>query len=141
MTRIVVDASVAIKWFLPEQESDSADRVLASAGPMHAPDLLLLETASVLWKKVRSRHLGRSEATTIRQGLDSVPLILHPAGPLLETALELALDAGRSIYDSLYLALAFALDCPFVTADEKLVNAIRQYSTELKIIHLPDWKE
>lgn len=139
MTRIVVDASVAMKWFLPEKDSDSADRVLTSAWPMHVPDLLLVETASVLWKKVRSSHLSRSEAATIRHGLESVSLILHPVGPLIDAALELALDAGRSIYDSLYLALAFALDCPFVTADEKLVNAIRQYSTELEIIHLPDW--
>ena len=47
---LVVDASVAVKWFLPEADTPSAERLLAFAGPLHAPDLLRIEVASAVWK-------------------------------------------------------------------------------------------
>jgi predicted nucleic acid-binding protein len=43
---------------------------------------------------------------------------------LSEEATEVALASGRSVYDSVYVALAVALQCRLVTADERLANAL-----------------
>jgi predicted nucleic acid-binding protein len=56
--------------------------------------------------------------------LFSLPLIVTPSSQLLESALEIAIETGRSVYDSLYLALAVAHKCPMITADKRLVNAL-----------------
>jgi predicted nucleic acid-binding protein len=47
---VVVDASVTIKWFVPEPLSDEADRLLGGGDALFAPDLLLLEFGNTLWK-------------------------------------------------------------------------------------------
>jgi predicted nucleic acid-binding protein len=57
-----------------------------------------------------------------------VPLEVHSSAPLLDNALDLALSVSRTVYDSLYLALALSLGCPLVTADERLVNALQPTS-------------
>jgi hypothetical protein len=69
---------------------------------------------------------GQSWATCSgrRLALASSPVAVFPSRLVLEGALEIALETGRSVYDSVYVALAVALECPLVTADERLVNAL-----------------
>ena len=56
MSLFVVDASVAIKWFLPEIHSDAALPLLAHKHLLHAPDLIFSEFGNVLWKRVRKKR-------------------------------------------------------------------------------------
>lgn len=56
--------------------------------------------------------------------LVSFPLRAFPAAPLALHALDIAVNAGCTAYDSLYVALAAREDAPLVTADEKLFNAL-----------------
>jgi predicted nucleic acid-binding protein len=121
----VVDASVATKWFVPEALSEQAMSLLRLENQFAAPDLLLPEFGNVLWKKARLRELTRQEATATVRAFERVPLAIFPSRPLIESALEIALATGRTVYDSLYLALALALDCPLVTADERCANSLR----------------
>ena len=58
----VVDASVAIKWFLPELYGDAALRLLREGHSLVAPDLLFPEVGNVLWKRVRRREATAKEA-------------------------------------------------------------------------------
>jgi predicted nucleic acid-binding protein len=120
----VVDASVVAKWFVPERLSEEAVRLLDDGHELASPDLLWPELGSVLWKKTRAGQLTRQEAARIVQALDQFPLTVFPSRLVLEAALEIALGTGRSVYDSVYVALAVALECPLVTADERLVNAL-----------------
>jgi len=53
-----------------------------------------------------------------------VPIAITPAAELLEEAYDLAVAHRRTVYDALYLALSVREACPFVTADERLVNAV-----------------
>jgi predicted nucleic acid-binding protein len=53
------------------------------------------------------------------------PLEVHAVMPLVEPAFDIAVGTGRTVYDSIYLALAVALGCKLVTADQKLYNALR----------------
>jgi predicted nucleic acid-binding protein len=120
----VVDASVVAKWFVPERLSEEAVRLLDDGHELASPDLLWPELGSVLSKKARAGQLTRKEAARIVQALDLFPLTVFPSRLVLEAALEIALGTGRSVYDSVYVALAVALECPLVTADERLVNAL-----------------
>ena len=51
----VIDASIAVKWVIPEVLSDRADRVRAGDNDVLAPDLLLVEVANALWLKTIAR--------------------------------------------------------------------------------------
>jgi len=120
----VVDANVVAKWFVPERLSEEAVGLLDERHELASPDLLWPELGSVLWTKARAGQLTRPETARILRALDEFPVTLFPSRLVLEGALEIALGTGRSVYDSIYLALAVALECQLVTADERLVNAL-----------------
>ncbi len=124
MTAYVVDASVAAKWFVPEDLSDEASRLLRDDHELCCPDLLHPELGNIVWKKTRGGEITSSEARSILRALERVPLAVFPSRALLEAALDLALATRRSVYDSLYLALALALECRLVTADRRFANAL-----------------
>lgn len=124
MSLYVVDANVVAKWFVPERLSDEAARLLDDRHELVSPDLLWPELGNVLWKKARAGQLTGREAARIVQALDEFPLTVFPSRLVLQGALEIAFGTGRSVYDGVYVALAVALECPLVTADERLVTAL-----------------
>lgn len=125
MSSFVVDASVAIKWYLPEQNSTDADRLLSGGFQLLAPDLLFSEVGNILWKRVMRSELTAQKAQIILHALQSLPLTLRPASLLAENAMTIACGLKRSYYDSLYLALAVMADCRLVTADGKLFEGVK----------------
>ena len=124
MTAFIVDASVGIKWFVPEIFQADAQRLQNSAYELHVPTLFDVELGSILWKKIRKGELTHPEADIILAQLPTVPLIKHAELPLLKSAVDLAVQTQRSVYDCLYLALATQLSALMVTADQKLHNAL-----------------
>lgn len=124
MTRYVVDASVVIKWFIPEIHAEAALRLHDSRYRLHVPTLMTLEIGNVIAKKIRRAELTRHEGETILKELRHLPLQRHADDQLFPAAYELALDTHRSLYDCLYLALAEAVDGALVTADRKFYTAI-----------------
>ena len=125
MNRLVVDASVAVKWYIPEIHGDEAERILGSGYEMCAPDLLYSEVANVLWKHARRDAITVERAKAIMAALSRVSIRLYRAPPLVPQALDIALGLDRTVYDSLYLALAGSLGCKMVTADRRLYNSVR----------------
>src|ERR1041384_4985061 len=124
MSRYVADASIAVKWYVPYIHADAAARLLDPAHELHAPDLILPEFGNIIWKKIRRREITADKGREIIQAFLAVPLLKHPATPLLEPAFEIANGAGQTVYDCTYLALAVALGCQMVTADEKFYQAL-----------------
>ena len=120
----VVDACVAIKWVV--EEPDSKEARLLFLASMEAPDVLLIECANILWKKVHGREITAGQATERWDALAGSPVALVPSGELLEAALLLSLEIDHPVYDCLYLALAIRSNVPLVTADQKFVKAARQ---------------
>jgi predicted nucleic acid-binding protein len=55
----VVDASLVIKWFVPEVDSAAARRWLDAPHDYIAPDLLFPEGGHTVWKKVRRGRFAR----------------------------------------------------------------------------------
>ena len=72
MNRLVVDASVAVKWYIPEIHGDEAERILGSGYEMCAPDLLYSEVANVLWKHARRDAITVERAKAIMAALSRV---------------------------------------------------------------------
>lgn len=127
MKACVIDASVAVKWYVPEQHSEEALEVLAARErgevQFHVPDLFTSEVGNVLWQKVRRRVLEIGEAQLIARDLLGTPMTVHSTRDVFGEALRLAAAGGIAFYDSVYVALAVGLGGKLVTADEKLVRA------------------
>ncbi len=121
----MVDASVAIKWFLPEIHGDAALRLLDNDHDLLVPDLIFPEIGNVLWKRVRRREVTVSAASATLEAFVSLPFQIYPSRPLMPLALEIACRTQRSVYDSLYLAVAVLRQCPMVTADRRLHDALK----------------
>lgn len=124
MSRWTVDASVAVKWFVPEIHSEAAARWLDPRFELLTPDLLYPEVGNILWKKARQAELSAREVRAVCRGIARVPFRVWPSKELLGSALDAALALGRSVYDCTYLALAIGLEAPLVTADRRLIEAI-----------------
>ena len=124
MNRYVVDASVAIKWFLPEIHSEAALRLCPPRYRLHVPALMTLEFGNVLTKRIRRGELTRDEGDAILKELKYLPLQRHADERLFPAAYQLASDTQRSLYDCLYLALAESVDGVMVTADRKFYSSL-----------------
>ena len=125
MSLYIIDCSVAVKWYVPETHSQAAVALLDESHELHAPELLLAEFGNTLWKKRRRGELTDAEVRSILQAFWTVPLEIHPLDTLVEGAVELALQTERTVYDSLYVALALLLGGPVVTADEGLIAGLQ----------------
>ena len=131
MTTLVVDASVAAKWFLPAKGETLTDEAFQlfrryAAGEIRfvVPDLFWAELANVLWKTVRR---GRCSKAAAEAGLASlverkVPTVSSLT--LLQAAFRIATAFDRTVYDSLYVALAVHSIAQLITADEHLAKSI-----------------
>jgi predicted nucleic acid-binding protein len=135
VTRVVVDASVAVKWFVPEELSADARVLLATAYRLLAPDLLWAELGNVLWKKHRRRELDQRTARRLLRDFSRVPIEFHSSERWADAALGPAIRHSVTVYDGLYLALAVGNGCRLMTADRRLQEACREGA----IRHLVDW--
>ena len=136
MSGFVVDASVAIKWFV--DEPDSAQAAVLLRHSLAAPDLLVPESANILWKKVTRAELSPDEAELIALALEGAAITLHPTLPHLASTTRLACDLGRAAYDCFYLALTERLRQPLVTADMRLVRAVRASRFAKRVVPLSE---
>jgi predicted nucleic acid-binding protein len=125
---LVVDASVAIKWFVEEDGRQQALHVL-DLEERHAPDLIIAEVANEIWRKTVRGEVTDRQATAICAALPRYFEALHPAEALVESAFGIALALRHPIYDCLYLACAALVKGRVVTADRRLMTAIA--NTEL----------
>ncbi len=141
MSLLVIDSSVAVKWLVPEPDAADADCVseAIAAGSIVpiAPAWIDVEVGNILWQKTRRQGLPPVEAEVRLAKWLAFPIDRVPAADLLPDALASSLKFGTSVYDSLYLALSERESCPFVTADERLVNAVSPPLTGP--VKLADW--
>jgi predicted nucleic acid-binding protein len=125
MSRLVVDSSVVIKWFVPEVHTDGALRYLDPDLERHAPELLLAEASNILWKKVGRGELNAAQAGQIAHDVGQADINIHPMATLFGPGLQIALATARTAYDCIYLALADTLATRVVTADRRFYNALQ----------------
>jgi predicted nucleic acid-binding protein len=124
MKTLVVDASVAAKWFLPGPDASVALRLLDGRYRLTAPDLIYAEMGTIAWKLHARGVLNAQETSDMIEHFFLMPLEVHDGAFLLAAAVEIASATHRTVYDSLYLALAVELDGTVITADERWTNAL-----------------
>lgn len=126
MSVFVLDASVVVKWFVPEIHSDAARRLLVLPHKYVAPDLLFAETANTIWKKIRREELTAEEGEQLVADIGRIAVETVSCRVLAEDAHALANATGRTVYDSMYVALAVRLNTRAITADDRLEAALRK---------------
>lgn len=128
---MIIDASVALKWIVPEAESDLAI-ALFEKGALSAPSLVLVEVANALWKITQRGGLRAAEGfgPEIASLSRLMTLVDHPG--LAARALALAVELEHPVYDCMYLALAEEQNDVLVTADLKLLARLAGTAHEMR---------
>ena len=131
MSTLVIDASVAAKWFLPPASEPLRDEALDllrgyAAGQLHfaVPDLFWAECGNIFWKAVRQRRWTHTAAEQAMHSLTVRGFATTTSLDLAEDALSIALTFERTVYDAIYVALALRLNVDLVTADKPLAAAL-----------------
>ena len=140
MKPLVVDTSVAIKWFLPEIHFEAASKVLTLKCELLAPDIIWAEFGNALLKKARLDEISVQEASDILKDFIRFPLQTYSSKPILNAAWHMANETRSNVYDNLYLALAVNRDGALVTADRKFYDSMIKESYASRIIWVEDIK-
>jgi predicted nucleic acid-binding protein len=114
---LVVDASVAIKWLLPEAYSDECLALLNRKERIVVPDFLFAQVGAGLAKRVRTGDLKPNWTEHAMATLLRLPLVQVPCADIAIDAISLASHGKRSFTDAAYLALAVREGVPLITAD------------------------
>src|SRR5512134_3927993 len=136
---VIIDASVALKWFMEEPESDIARGILDGDEPLAAPDLIVAEVCNGAWKAVRRNLMTAIQADAMAHQLPRVFEALHPAEGLAAAAMQMARDLDHPVYDCFYLALAEQRDARMVTADRRLIERLHGTAWETRVCALADF--
>lgn len=121
----VVDASVAVKWVLPEDHSEAAQRLLESGNLLAAPAHWLAEALNAVGAACLRREITEQEAHERSLALADAPIATVSLHQLAAAAMVIGLRLGITIYDALYLALAERDDATLITDDRRLIQAVR----------------
>lgn len=117
----VVDASVILKWFSSEEDSDKAlkirDEHLSKESILIVPNFLVLEIMNAL----RYKEKDEKKVKEANKALQNIQLNIKPlTKELVDKAIENAYEHNITIYDALYVSLAQFNGCPLITADKEL---------------------
>jgi predicted nucleic acid-binding protein len=129
--RLVMDASVAAKWFLDdEHDVDLAEEILleflAGAIELHAPQNFTDEVCGLIsraCRRVPQRITKDETVDTVRRLFQLAIQITETTEQKCVNAMNMSVDFSKSFYDMLYLNLAESLDCQWCTADDKIVKS------------------
>jgi predicted nucleic acid-binding protein len=121
---IVVDASVAVKWFIPEAGEEAAAKLLGGKKRLIAPTLIRLEVTGAIIRRFREGHLSEKKAREGTQAWEAMlqhrVVRLVPDAELFDDAVHMAFLAKHTLADCLYLAVAKGLGALVITADKPM---------------------
>lgn len=137
---LVVDASVAVKFVVPEPDSDAAEALIAAPYPLVAPDWLLVEVGHALRRKQAEEGLDPAKAAAGFATMSDFFDDLRPSRELIAGAYELSARLDHAIYDCVYLELAVRERTVLVTADRKFTSAARRAGLGSSVILLADYR-
>jgi len=132
---LVVDASVAVKWFVKQDCWETARALGGPSVELIAPELVLAEIASAFWKYVRVNQLAAETAGAMLAQAPSAFARIVSLQELLPAAFQLSLSIQHPVHDCFYLALARRESAPLVTADKRLAAAAQALpSVEVRLL-------
>ena len=137
--RLVVDASVAAKWFNIEELSDSAVKVkdahVRGEVELVAPIHVIYEVGNSIWRnpQLTDEHARDGVVSMLRLGIE----LIEPTPERVSRAMEIARLRHITFYDAVYMQAAEEWKLPILTADENQASASRGIT---KAIHLHGFK-
>ncbi len=135
---IIVAASVAAAWFLPDEHNDAADQVMAGlqGSPARASSLFWFQVRSLFVMAEKRGRLKPGEAALSMTQLRSLPILAAGSGSDWQV-IALSHRHGLSGHDASYLAVAIQEQLPLATLDKKLSTAARAES--VVVLGMADW--
>lgn len=137
MNDYVVDASIVIQHLITDRYTPNVDALFEQLNQdvrLHAPEFCVVECTNILWKNVRRSTLPQDRALDLATDVANLQITFANINELLQSALEIGLRQGLAVYDSVYIALARALNCPLITDDEKQAKAASSEGVRVKPI-------
>ncbi len=134
--RLVIDASVALKWFVAEEGTEAAEAI-AARHELIAPELVVAEVCNGPWKFERLGRLPPAAAEAVASVIEYFD-DLFVITPLAPRAAAIARELDHPVYDCFYLALAEGQNAPLVTADRRLVGRVAGTPFAAHVRHLAD---
>ncbi len=135
---LIVDASVLIKLFLADRDSDQAEALVQRHTLIAAPDIANFEIAQAITKRLRNREiseeLGRKKLAEWERFSSHGFVKLAPTQPLIPGAIELSISLNYSLIDCIYLALANERKSLLVTADPRFVEAVGDTINNIRLL-------
>ncbi|MEQ1724868.1 MAG: type II toxin-antitoxin system VapC family toxin [Sphingopyxis sp.] len=137
---IVVDASLAVKWFLEEPLSDAAGEILtAHAGEINVPDVMLVEVVGAL---VRNANMVKASRPNILAALNRFDTLLADGDLVahrsprqnIRKCADMAIEIGHPLKDCIYLVLAMEYDCYLVTCDAKFAAKAKNVWPKVRVL-------
>lgn len=125
MSRVVVDNSVAVRWFIEDQSTPYSDRVfdaVENEALMYAPALWFSEFCNVVVRAARNSSIAIKQADRIIVMASMLP-VQEIKTPNLPELYRLSNTYGLSGYDATYLGVAIAMNAPLATEDDRLAKA------------------
>jgi predicted nucleic acid-binding protein len=136
----IVDASVAVKWFVAETDSLVADELSASRHRQFAPSLIMTEVANALGRKAIAGLMSPAEASGYLRSLPYYLDNILAVDELIEPALYAACVLRHPIYDLIYLEAALRSDAQMITADTRFITKIGSTNLAAHVVPLSDWR-
>ena len=138
---IVLDASVAVKWFNEKNEDHIKnaikiqDQKISGFLEIIVPDLFLLEVLNAFQT---NSGFDPEDISIIQQSLQKLNLkIVYPDNAILEDTVKIASASDLTIYDSLYIAVAKVYEAPLYTEDKRILSCSSKYEL---IRHIKEYK-
>lgn len=132
---LVVDASVATKWYLTDEDHAAEalrlyGQFVSGEADLWAPDYIFVEVpaAILVATRIKGQRISPEDGRRAIGQFLALGITTRPSAELITSAYNLAIQHDCAIYDALYLALAEQLDIPFITADRKLHRRVYHLS-------------
>lgn len=125
---IIIDASIIIKWLLPDEEDAQALKIKQEFSEKRLtiaiPHLTYYEIGNVLKTAVKRKRIKEDSATKLYSAFVDLEFVTYAIKDLFTFSLFKSIDFDISFYDASYIALSEYLQIPFITADQKLLNNV-----------------
>lgn len=137
---VIVDASLAVKWFLDEPLSDAAGEILARhTGHIVCPDIMPVEVSGAL---VRNANAVKSSRANIVVALDRFAALFadgdisarRTSSVEMRECADLAIKLGHPLKDCIYLALAMEMECDLITCDAKFAAKTKEVWDRVRVL-------
>lgn len=135
---MIIDASVAAKWYLPETGSEEAIELVESGADLTAPSLIQLEVLASITRCVREKRAD-AEITLVRcqrwqEFLDEGSMKIYATEDILPLALDLSISMKHPLQDCVYIALAKHFKAELVTADHLMAKHAKNISVKTRLV-------